>query len=81
MPANQNKTENNQSVTFDNPSVDSTSEGAYRRGYHQAVAEIASKLKQGFLTVSHLEEWVEGKGMFWRKDTSLSNKVAPPDLA
>jgi len=45
------------------------------------VAEIASKLKQGFLTVSHLEEWVEGKGMFWRKDTSLSNKVAPPDLA
>lgn len=79
----ENKTGSSQSFSWDNlgPAIDRTSEGAYRRGYHQAVAEIAHKLKHGFLTAAHLEAWVEGKGMSWRKDTSLENKIAPPDLA
>jgi hypothetical protein len=56
-------------------------EGAYRRGYHQAVAELASLLQLGEeVTASMLNTWVEEAGMRWRKDPRLDRKFVPPSI-
>lgn len=62
-------------------SADVTSEGSYRRGYHQCAAELAQLLKQGVpVTAEMLEEWVNEAGMEWRKDCALDRKIVPPSF-
>jgi hypothetical protein len=53
-------------------------EGTYRRGYHQAVNDVAQILRARNLTAEELQAWVDGKGMHWRKDVTLSRIIAPP---
>ncbi len=55
-------------------------EGAYRRGFHQAVAFVAESMKEGhkIITPEDLESWVNGRGMKWRKDSSLAVMLLPP---
>jgi hypothetical protein len=62
--------------------VDSQQEGTYRRGYHQAVAELAYQLSIRTLTAADLDTdtWVNGVGMTWRKDVSLDRMIEPPPL-
>ncbi|MCX9158117.1 hypothetical protein OPU71_18500 [Niveibacterium sp. 24ML] len=56
-------------------------EGAYRRGYHQAIAEVAHALRSGdTLTAESLDAWVEGAGSKWRKDMPLDRMIVPPEL-
>lgn len=65
----------------DDQSVDPQQEGTYRRGYHQAVAEVAFALKANLIkTGEELDAWVEGSGMRWRKDLPLNKMLSPPDL-
>lgn len=60
---------------------DRANEGAYRRGFHQAVAELAHALRANpALGQQALADWVEGPGMAWRKDTPLDRKILPPAL-
>jgi hypothetical protein len=62
-------------------SADRDHEGAYRRGYHQAIAEVMFVLKSGRqLTAEALAQWVDEDGMTWRKDTPLERMIAPPAL-
>lgn len=56
------------------------SEGAYRRGYQQAVAKVARAMKDKQLSAQDLLDWVEGPGMSWRKDTSLERMIVPPAI-
>lgn len=70
-------------ISFDRhpSSVDANSEGHYRRGYHQAVAEIVYCLRQhGAISADSLESWVENEGMQWRKDMPMEKKISPPKL-
>ena len=61
--------------------ADRNSEGAYRRGYHQAIADVMFVLEQGSeLTAESLSKWVEEDGMKWRKDTSLDRMIIAPGL-
>jgi hypothetical protein len=60
--------------------TDPQQEGAYRRGYHQAVAEVAYALRHQHLTADDLDSWVEGSGMQWRKDVPLEQMILPPDI-
>jgi hypothetical protein len=56
-------------------------EGAYRRGYHQAIAEVVSMLDaRPGTTASELDNWVNGKGMKWRHDMALNRMLVPPPL-
>lgn len=55
-------------------------EGAYRRGFHQAIAEVAYRMSESKLTAADLEAWVNGDGMTWRKDTPLSRMIEPPTI-
>ncbi|MEJ7806922.1 MAG: hypothetical protein WKG03_13500 [Telluria sp.] len=61
--------------------VDFQQEGTYRRGYHQAVAEIAYQMSIHKLTADDLEGWVEGAGMAWRKDVPLTRMIEPPPIS
>ena len=56
-------------------------EGAYRRGYHQAIAAVAAVLedKPG-LTAEHFRSWELSEGMKWRKDAALDQQIPPPQL-
>lgn len=55
------------------------SEGAYRRGYHQAIAEVLLILESGgTLNPESLSQWVEVDGMKWRKDMTLDRIIIPP---
>ena len=57
-------------------------EGTYRRGFHQAVAEVAFALRsRPALSAEELEAWVEGAGMQWRKDVTLERMILPPIIA
>ncbi|WP_083458931.1 hypothetical protein [Amantichitinum ursilacus] len=60
--------------------ADPHSEGSYRRGYHQAIAEVATILEHRVLSAADLERWVETQGMKWRKDDALNRKILPPPL-
>ena len=61
--------------------ADANVEGAYRRGYHQAIAELASVMKlRGNVTSESLSKWVEEDGMRWRKNVPLVRKIIPPSL-
>lgn len=61
------------------PSISSPYEGAYRRGYHQAVAEVAYCMNAKVVTsAEQLNFWVEGSGMIWRRDMSLDRMTPPP---
>lgn len=72
------------------PSLSRDIEGAYRRGFHQAVAFIAEELKRGRIAVRDLEAWAgpgdvtergigpDGIGWRWRKDLTLEEKIDPP---
>jgi hypothetical protein len=61
--------------------TDPQQEGAYRRGYHQAVAEVAYALRHNKnLTADELDSWVEGCGMQWRKEVPLEQMILPPDI-
>lgn len=61
--------------------VDANNEGSYRRGYHQAIAEVMLVLQDGgCLTAESLSRWVEGEGMKWRKDTRLDRMIIAPAL-
>jgi hypothetical protein len=61
--------------------VDANNEGSYRRGYHQAIAEVMFVLKEGgCVTAESLCAWVEGEGMKWRKDTRLDRMIIAPAL-
>jgi hypothetical protein len=56
-------------------------EGTYRRGYHQAVAEVAKALEAGVeVDAAKLNAWVEGPGMRWRKRQPLNTMIEPPLL-
>lgn len=55
-------------------------EGAFRRGFHQAVAAVADALRHRELTAEELDAWVEGSGMRWRKDVTLSRQIVPPNI-
>ena len=61
-------------------SIDPQFEGAYRRGYHQAIAAVAFILKHHSIGAAELDAWVGGEGMHWRKDISLELQVTPPKL-
>lgn len=61
--------------------TDRQKEGTYRRGYHQAMAEVMVILRSGkTLTPEILAEWVEGDGMKWRFDTPLDRHILAPAL-
>lgn len=60
--------------------ADPQQEGHYRRGYHQAVAELAYQLSIRTLTADDLDRWVNGVGMKWRKDVPLVRMIEPPPL-
>lgn len=61
--------------------TDSNREGAYRRGYHQAIAGVLSVLENGGkVTAESLSTWVEEDGMSWRKDVTLERMILPPSL-
>ena len=61
--------------------TDRQKEGTYRRGYHQAIAEVMVLLENGKqLTPEILTEWVEGDGMKWRYDTPLDRHILAPAL-
>lgn len=67
--------------TGDLGAADELREGAFRRGYHQAIAEVAEYLRrEPGLTAGDLDAWVEGKGMEWRKDMPLGRMIEPPQL-
>ena len=56
-------------------------EGAYRRGYYQAVAEIAHRLQFGSpLNARALTGWIENEGMNWCRNTPLDRHVLPPEF-
>lgn len=62
-------------------------EGAYRRGYVQAVAEISALLKGSRRDPSEigqkLYDWanLNGDGDVWRKDLPLDKKIMPPSFS
>lgn len=60
--------------------ADRNMEGAYRRGYHQAVAEVANLMEFKQLSAQDLLDWVEGPGMAWRKDTGMERMIVPPEI-
>ena len=61
--------------------ADRDREGAYRRGYHQAINMAAQLLKKREpITAEELEAWVENEGMRWRKDVTLERMIIPPPL-
>ena len=61
--------------------TDVQKEGTYRRGYHQAMAEVMVLLSNGEqLTAEKLTEWGEGDGMKWRKDVPLDRHILAPAL-
>lgn len=70
------------SINFgEQESISTQFEGAYRRGYHQAVAEVGHAMEDKVVThAEQLYSWVEGSGMVWRKETSLDLMVPPPPL-
>lgn len=61
-------------------------EGAYRRGYVQAVAEVSAYLSQVNLSnknvAAKLYDWsnFKGAGDIWRKDQPLDLKIPPPQF-
>jgi hypothetical protein len=65
-------------------SVDPHIEAAYRRGYVQAVAELALLLKASSCEPSEIaqkfHDWAnfKGDGDVWRKDLPLNKKIMPP---
>ncbi|GKS95616.1 hypothetical protein [Acidovorax sp. SUPP2825] len=61
--------------------ADPQSEGTYRRGYHQAIAEVAAQLRAGQpVTADSLDAWVENTGMQWRHHAPLDRKILAPAL-
>jgi len=61
--------------------ADRDREGAYRRGYHQAINMAAQALKKSKpITADELAAWVENEGMKWRKDVTLERMITPPPL-
>ena len=66
----------------DQGTADFQQEGTYRRGYHQAVADVAVALRANLgLSGDDLLAWVEGDGMHWRKDADLRRMLLPPHFA
>ena len=56
-------------------------EGAYRRGYHQAIAAVAAALEDNpGLSAEHFRSWELNEGMKWRKDATLEQQIPPPKL-
>ncbi|WP_117143877.1 hypothetical protein [Pseudomonas amygdali] len=61
--------------------TDIQKEGTYRRGYHQAIAEVMHLLKNGkVITPEALAEWVNEDGMKWRYDLPLDRHIIAPAL-
>ncbi|MDA8446359.1 hypothetical protein [Paracidovorax valerianellae] len=61
--------------------ADVQSEGSYRRGYQQAIAEVAAQLRADQpVTPELLDAWVEGVGMQWRHGSPLDRKILAPAL-
>jgi hypothetical protein len=62
------------------PSQGRDIEGAFRRGFHHAVAYLAEELRQGMVTAQDIETWADpgGLGWQWRKDLPLAVKALPP---
>ncbi len=61
--------------------ADREREGAYRRGYHQAIAEVAHLFENSpSLSATDLSQWVETAGMAWRKDQPLDQMIPPPPI-
>jgi hypothetical protein len=67
-------------IPVDLGSATAEAEGAYRRGYHQAVAMLADLLRRRQLTADELDAWVEGNGMRWRKDVTLERRIVAPSI-
>jgi hypothetical protein len=67
-------------LEIDQGPADRDTEGAFRRGYHQAVAEVAYAIRLKQLSADDLDSWVEGRGMHWRKDVTLERIILPPDI-
>lgn len=64
------------------PSISREIEGTYRRGFHQAIANVAyaMRVRGEPQTAERLLQWVEGAGMKWRKDGDLAFREPPPPL-
>lgn len=64
--------------------ADSQIEGTYRRGYHQAMAEVAYYLKNGgTLSAASLNDWVSEDLRRWRqgKDNApIHRQILPPAI-
>lgn len=68
-------------LDIDLGAADRVSESAYRRGYHQAVADISDRLRFGRpLNALELVEWVEGAGKRWRHVAPLTRHILPPKM-
>ena len=68
------------SVTAE-PSLSPDHEGAYRRGYHQAIAMVAAVLLRDHPELSErFSNWELNEGMKWRKDQTLALQIPPPPL-
>ena len=68
------------SVTADS-SLSPDHEGAYRRGFHQAIAAAAAVTKRDHPEVSkRFSDWELNEGMKWRKDQTLALQITPPPL-
>lgn len=68
------------SVTAE-PSLNPDHEGAYRRGYHQAIAMVAAVLLRDHPELSErFSNWELNEGMKWRKDQTLALQIPPPPL-
>jgi len=73
----------NPRVFFDwgrQPSISREIEGTYRRGLHQAIANVAyaMRVRGEPQTAERLLQWVEGPGTKWRKDGDLAFREEPP---
>ena len=63
------------------PSIHPDIEGAYRRGYHQAIAMVAAVLQRDHPELSErFSNWELNQGMKWRKDQPLNQQFPPPAL-
>ncbi|GKT20006.1 hypothetical protein AVHY2522_24525 [Acidovorax sp. SUPP2522] len=61
--------------------ADTQLEGSYRRGYQQAIAEVAAQMRADQdVTPELLDAWVEGVRMQWRHVSPLHRKILAPAL-
>jgi hypothetical protein len=57
------------------------SEGTYRRGFHQAVAMVATALRANpQLSADQLQSWVDGAGSQWRHNLPMDRQIMPPQI-